>query len=133
MNEEKILDDINFCLEGEYITPEHYEAIQGLLNLYNKEKKKNEELSKNFNELYKTAHNDFEERCRLAFKLEEREARLQEEINEVCKLKAELYGNSISKNKIREKIKEWDKGIAWANADDHYYAIKILQELLEEE
>lgn len=44
MNEEKILDDINFCLEGEYITPEHYEAIQGLLNLYNKEKEKNKSL-----------------------------------------------------------------------------------------
>lgn len=38
MNEEKILDDINFCLEEEYITPEHYEAIQGLLDLYQKEK-----------------------------------------------------------------------------------------------
>ena len=25
------------------------------------------------------------------------------------------------------------KGIAWANADDRYYAIKILKELLEEE
>lgn len=44
LSEEEILDDINFCLEGEYITREHYEAIQGLLNLYNKEKEKNKEL-----------------------------------------------------------------------------------------
>lgn len=41
-DEEKILDDINFCLEGEYITREHYEAIQGLLNLYKQEKKTND-------------------------------------------------------------------------------------------
>ena len=41
--------------------------------------------------------------------------------------------NYVRKDKIREKIKEWDKGIAWANADDHYYAIKILKEILEEE
>lgn len=34
--------------------------------------------------------------------IEERETRLQEEINENCKLKTELYGNSISKDKIRE-------------------------------
>lgn len=44
-----------------------------------------------------------------------------------------FWNNYISKDKIKEKIKEWDKGIAWANADDHYYAIKILQDLLEEE
>jgi hypothetical protein len=43
LSEEEIIDDINFCLEGEYITPEHYDAIQGLLNLYNKEKEKNKE------------------------------------------------------------------------------------------
>lgn len=152
MNEEKILDDIKFCLEGEYITREHYEAIQGLLDLYNKEKEKNEELSKNFVELCKTAHNDFEERCRLTFELEEREARLQEEINEVCKLKAELYGNSISKDKIKEKIKELERRLRneydlyerTEEKSDEQYAIhrrinmlnfveNEIQELLEEE
>ena len=39
----------------------------------------------------------------------------------------------IPKSKIKEKIEEWDKSIKWNNADDRYYAIKILQELLEEE
>ena len=40
--------------------------------------------------------------------------------------------NSIPKKKIEDKIKEWDESIKWNNADDHYYAIKILQELLED-
>ena len=38
----------------------------------------------------------------------------------------------IRKDKIKEKIEEWDKSIKWNNADDHYYAINILKELLEE-
>ena len=39
MSEEETLDEIKFCLQGEYITKEHEQAIQGLLDLYNKEKK----------------------------------------------------------------------------------------------
>lgn len=74
MNEEKILDDINFCLEGEYITPEHYEAIQGLLDLYQKEKEKNKEL-------YEDNQKQWAERCKLAI---------------------ELDNNTVSKDKIRE-------------------------------
>lgn len=38
----------------------------------------------------------------------------------------------IPKQKVRDKIEEWDKSIKWNNADDHYYAIKILKELLGE-
>ena len=53
-------------------------AVICLLDLYNKEKEKNEEIKE----------------------------RLQEEINENCILKTKLYGESISKDKIREKIKE---------------------------
>lgn len=34
--------------------------------------------------------------------------------------------------KIKAKIEEWDKSIKWANADDRYYTIQILKELLEE-
>ena len=37
----------------------------------------------------------------------------------------------LHKDKIRNKIEEWDKSIKWNNADDHYYAINILKELLE--
>ena len=44
----------------------------------------------------------------------------------------DLLENSIPKKKIEDKIKEYDESIKWNNADDHYYAIKILQELLED-
>ena len=37
----------------------------------------------------------------------------------------------ISRAKIEEVIKEWDESIKWNNADDHYYAIKILKKILE--
>ena len=40
--------------------------------------------------------------------------------------------NYIPKSKIKEKIEEWDKSIKWNNADDRYYAIKILKELMED-
>jgi hypothetical protein len=52
MSEDEIIDEINFCNEGEYITREHYQAIQGLLDLYNKEKEKNKELEKDISEMY---------------------------------------------------------------------------------
>ena len=42
----------------------------------------------------------------------------------------ECEENYISKNKIKEIKAKWDKSIAWANADDHYYAMKMLDELL---
>lgn len=70
--------------------------------------------------------------------------RLQEEINENCQLKAELYGNSISKDKIRDDIKELERekniitgqhirGIKVYTAMDIVNAeILRLQELLEE-
>lgn len=45
----------------------------------------------------------------------------------------DAVGDFIPKSKIKEKIEEWDKSIKWNNTDDRYYAIKILQELLEEE
>jgi len=34
------------------------------------------------------------------------------------------------KDKIKEVKAKWDKSIAWANADDYYYAMKMLDELL---
>ena len=44
MNEEEILNEIDFCLAGEYITMEHRQAIECLLDLYNQEKEKNKKL-----------------------------------------------------------------------------------------
>jgi hypothetical protein len=113
MSEEEIIKRINFLImrlieerkEGKLDIGDIklQEAIQGLLDLYKKQQKE----------------------------IEERETRLQEEINENCKLKTELYGNSISKDKIKAKIKELE--------DDKYEhllarenIIKTLQELLGE-
>lgn len=44
MNEEEILNEIDFCLAGEYITMEHRQAIEGLLKRYNQEREKNKKL-----------------------------------------------------------------------------------------
>lgn len=44
-----------------------------------------------------------------------------------------LTNDFVSKDKIKAKIEEWDKDIKWNNADDHYYAIKMMQSLLEKE
>ena len=44
----------------------------------------------------------------------------------------EFEENYISKGKIKEIKAKWDKSIAWANADDYYYAMKMLDELLGE-
>jgi hypothetical protein len=44
--------------------------------------------------------------------------------------------NACNRNwreRIKAKIEEWDKDIKWNNADDHYYAIKMMQSLLEKE
>lgn len=44
-----------------------------------------------------------------------------------------LKDDYIPKQKILDKIEEWDKPLKWANADDHYYAIRMLQDLLNKE
>ena len=40
--------------------------------------------------------------------------------------------NISYKQNLKDKIREWNESIKWNNADDCYYAIKILQELLED-
>lgn len=44
-----------------------------------------------------------------------------------------VHDKFIEKKRIKDKIEEWDICIKWNNADDRYYAIKILKELLESE
>ena len=52
---------------------------------------------------------------KLQKQIEELNIRLQEEINEKCKLKTELYLNSIPKSKIEEKVEKLQK----ANFNDY--------------
>ena len=46
---------------------------------------------------------------------------------EIQKLEKQNY---LQKEKIEDAINEWDKSIMWNNADDYYFAIKILKNLL---
>ena len=67
--------------------------------------------------------------------IEELNIRLQEEINEKCKLKTELYLNSIPKSKIENKIATYRRVVADSNDGDLIHdlrtAIHILEKLLE--
>ena len=100
------------------------DGLQGLLNLY---KQNEESCTKYLAEIGQL-------RTKLHAEKEKNKELIQGQVKTLDEiLQPELLKKYISKDKIREKIKEWDKGIAWANADDHYYAIKILKEILEEE
>lgn len=75
--DEKIIDNFKYWFEtntenGVSTIPDF--ICKKLLDLCQKEKEKNKEI----------------------------EIRLQEEINEVCEMKTRLFGNSISKDKIRD-------------------------------
>jgi len=76
---------------------------------------------------YKELEENLNYRIRYCYRLEKE--LYGENAVELTKLEDKYY---IPKSKVKEKIKEWDESIKWANADDRYYAIKILKELLEE-
>jgi hypothetical protein len=102
LSEEEILDDINFCLEGEYITPEHYEAIQGLLDLYQQEKEKNKEC--------------FAENQSLKYAIGNM---LHKDI---------VKTNYISKDKIRQIKEESDKDNCYQYLNFYEKVIRLLEE-----
>lgn len=138
MNEEEIIIECNkllITLKNSHIDGK---IIQILYDLYEQEKEKNEELEeyKKISELTKisccTAQNCEALNNAIREGLENQKLRDKlEEINEVCKLKAELYGNSISKDKIREQIKQIKSEEANIYFKEH--VVYFLQELLEEE
>lgn len=71
---------------------------------------------------------------KLQKQMEELNIRLQEEINEKCKLKTELYLNSIPKSKIENTIETYRRVVADSNDGDLIHnlrtAIHILEKLL---
>ena len=85
-------------------------SIEIILSLINKQQKEIEELKED----YQILKDDIEEH-RIAY------------VDT-----PEFEENYISKGKIKEIKAKWDKSIAWANADDYYYAMKMLDELLGE-
>lgn len=103
---EAIEDEEWYSQEERESAEEQVKFVQGLLDLYNKEKEKNKE----------------------------RKERLQEEINENCILKTKLYGESISKDKIREKIKYYKdyEGLELYEKFNYGEIVQVLKELLEE-
>lgn len=98
-----------------YSDTELFYSLETILNLIEKQQEEIEELKE---------------------AIKERETRLQEEINENCKLKTELYGNSISKDKIRDKILELEEiKNAFQNDEwkrEYNYKIEPLKQLLGE-
>ncbi len=141
------------------MSEEEQKAIKWLKELYDIEKDFNSSAGKEESNIIKTLLNLIEKKenkiaslekqiklmqsCDLAKEIrklqeeiEERETRLQEEINENCKLKYELYGNSISKDEIRDKIKQLEQiKNAFQNDEwkrEYNYRIGTLKELLKE-
>ena len=120
---------------GERIN-DYSNAIDIVLNLINKQRKKIKKLNSKIN----TDNIINKERAELIEQqrkeLEERNTRLQEEINEICRLKTELYGKSISKNKIKDKIEEIENVETDKISKEEYnrieFTVEILLELLEE-
>lgn len=75
MSEEEIIKNINEQIQwSDHNT--YKIALQGILDLYNKEKEKNASLQKEIEELKKDNIHQWEERCRLTFELQETEDRL---------------------------------------------------------
>lgn len=47
-------------------------------------------------------------------------------------INADFLKDYIHKDKIKKLLETYDKNIAWANADDHYYFVKFINEILDE-
>ena len=90
-------------------------SIKVVLNLIDKQQKEIEELKKEYEELYKDNLKQWEDKCKLAI---------------------ELDNETVSKDKIREKIKEIENVEIDKISREEYnrkeFAIEILLELLEE-
>ena len=127
MSEEEIIDKINYMINNWHrsVLEIKVEWIQGILDLYNKEKEKNKELKS------------------MKYHIEKfREQNLSNEIDYVIALKSNfmpyLKTDYISKNKIRKKIEELesiepaDDDYNFEMQNDIHSKINILQELLEE-
>jgi len=122
--EDRLENSNQYVLYHSWVGTECFEAIQGLLDLYNKEKEKNKELE------------EFGEHIKIF-----REKNLSSEIDYVIALKSNFMGylktDYVSKDKIRETIKELEGQEIWyiqnKGLDELYGRIDMLKELLEEE
>jgi predicted nuclease with TOPRIM domain len=120
MGEDEIIKNLNDLLEHNYLEDIYYlreendyivynNSIQGLLDLYNNQKQQFTELQA-INEEHRKENGEL--RKELKQKKEKIEAMnkgIDELVREKQDLKTELYMNSISKDKIRAKIKELEE------------------------
>lgn len=84
----------------------------------------------------KTLVNLIEKQSKEIEELKDKNKKLRDKTKELIFEKQELTSallDSTPNDKIKAKIEKWDKDIKWNNADDHYYAIKMMQSLLEKE
>ena len=105
-------DETNYTL----ITKKQVKAIEGLLDLYNKEKEKREIAEEN----HKVLSLDIAQACK--------DLGLPEDTIIADELVLEIKKKFISKDKIKEKIEELSKTLS----DTNVITISVLQELLEE-
>ena len=127
MSEEEIIEEVEKELKlakniDDVATTIRNEYIEGLLDLYNKEKEKNKELlqdRKNYAEEY--IHNN---------------PWIYKQLNELYVFKTDVEKDYISKDKIKDKIEEYRYLMRNPKEAKHYVAwygrkIDILEELLQ--
>lgn len=113
------------------------EAIQGLLDLYNKEKEKNKELDRENQALYESINCD--DNTMLA-KLYQKEKEKNKELTDEYLIQRDLINaeflneNYISKDKIIEKIEEYEEILQSSIIKEDYkkeveHIIRVLEEL----
>ena len=138
MNEEEIIKIIKYMLENKNTDINviiNYEAIKGLLDLYNKEKEKNKELSNSYDKLAKECNEENKRCMMLAIEKQDCFEKYRYNLQQNESLTKE-FSNVIPVQKIKDKIEELNKEIKSCTEIDAIFKIKqqqILQELLESE
>lgn len=113
--EKKAIDSLKVISEyagDNYLAKEHRRKLKMLIELVEKQSKEIEELKE---------------------KNRQSKMRIVQLENEITARIEDVNQYYTPNDKIKAKIKEWDKDIKWNNADDYYYAIKMMQSLLEKE
>ena len=141
MNEEEIIKIIKYMLENKNTDINviiNYEAIKGLLDLYNKEKEKNKELSNSYDKLAKECNEENKRCMMLAIEKQDCFEKYRYNLQQNESLTKE-FSNVIPVQKIKDKIEELDKEKLKYDNDLRIYTLRntfdfqkeVLQELLE--
>ena len=135
LSEEEIIKEVKGFLDFEEGIS--MKTIQGLLDLYIKEKEKNKELDRENQALYESINCD--DNTMLA-KLYQKEKEKNEELTDEYLIQRDLINaeflneNYISKDKIKEKIEEYEEILQSSIIKEDYikeveHIIRVLEEL----